>query len=143
MKIEYDHLNKIVIASIFGAVGVSGIIELINESVRFGRKHNCSNILFNMTEAEEILSFIDEYELCKNLNRITELTPSHYCAVVYHFNKLKNENELTFKEVVAQNWGQRGFKVFFDKEEGTEWLKRHIVKRDPLKYGILQGVSAY
>lgn len=128
MKIEFDRLSKMVIASAFGAVKVSDIVKLINESVSLGIQYNCYCILFDMTKAEEIYGFMDEYELNKDLTKLTDLTHSHRCAVVYHPNNQKSESQLKFKETVADNWGQGIFKIFFDIEEGIEWLTTHNKK---------------
>jgi len=122
MKFTFDKQKNIVVATIVGLVDIIKIVEYINNAVAYGEKHNSYSILFNMQKAEETFSFMDEYDLNKNLTRKTNLTNTHRCAVIYSYNKKKNKIE--FKETVAFNWGQGIFKMFCDIDEGLEWLNK-------------------
>ena len=121
MTIEFDKQNQIVFAKKFGASGIADIVELINHGVSLGEKHDCYKILYNMQEAEETASFLESYELHKNLLQRTDLTLDHCCAVV--FSPEENKSEKLFYETVATNWGQTVFKIFCNLDEGLAWLK--------------------
>ena len=121
MKIDFDASNHIVTVTKSGAASVSDIIEFIDKGVALGVKHVCFNLIFDMQNAKETGSFLELYELHKNLIKITDLTHDHRCALV--FSPTENKSEKQFYETVSNNWGQGIFKVFFQLEEGFAWLK--------------------
>lgn len=126
MKVEFDKLNRMVVVTKNGSARISDIIELIDMAVSFGEKYNCYDIIFNLQNVKEDASFNELYHLHKNLIMITTLTYEHRFALIFSpdENKLKRQ----FYETVGANWGQKIFKVFFDFEEGVEWLKENIEK---------------
>lgn len=75
-----------------------------------------------MQKAELENSFREIYNLNKNLIQVTDLTYKYNCAVVYSPNT--KSNEIQFYEIVGSNWGQGILKIFFDFEEGIQWLKQ-------------------
>lgn len=121
MKLEFDERNHIVTLTKYGSASISDIIELINSAVALGEKHNCYNLIFNLQKAQETGSFTELYEFHKNLTQVTNLTQNHRCAVV--FSPTENKVDKQFYETVGSNWGQGIFKIFFQMEEGLEWLK--------------------
>ena len=126
MDLEFDNVNQIVFAKKFGAAGISDIIEVINQGVSLGEKHNCYKIFFDMQNVEETASFLELYEFHKNLLQMTSLTFEHCCALV--FSPEENKSEKLFYETVATNWGQPVFKVFCNLDEGLAWLKKQKIK---------------
>lgn len=130
MKIELDNQNKVVIASQSGKTHISDVIELINKAVFFSANYQCYEILFNMKKAELEYTFMEIYNLNKNLIQVTDLTYKYNCAVVYSPNT--KTNEIQFYEIVGSNWGQGIFRIFFKFEEGIQSLKqrRSINNRD-------------
>lgn len=95
MDIEFDDVNRIVFVTIFGDVGITDIIELINHGVSLGEKHNCYKMLYNMQEAVETASFLESYEFHKNLIQMTSLTYYHCFAVIFSPLKTKRKNSFT------------------------------------------------
>ena len=128
IQLEFDKLNQIVIAKKYQEASISDIVEFINKAVSFADKHNCFNILFNMQKAEETGSFLESYELHKNLLQMTDLTYDHCCAVVFSPREIKSEKK--FYETVSANSGQGIFKIFFDLEEGLAYLKPRTVRNN-------------
>ena len=122
MSLYYDTENHLVITVASGIVGMNETMNMINNAVILGEKHNCYRLLFDMREVEEVFSFIEEYNLAKSLTQKTTVTLQHRCAIIYASPKNKMNYDVTIKETIAFNWGQTVFKVFLDMEEGREWL---------------------
>jgi hypothetical protein len=123
MKIEFDLRNNLIMATKFGPSSYLETIEFINKAIALGNKHKCYHILFNMQKTEETFSFMEGYDLNKNLLKVTDLTHKHRCALIYSGNS-RDINKIKFKETVAGNWGQDIYKIFYNVDEGINWLKQ-------------------
>ena len=123
MEIKFDNKQKVVFAAKEGLTSYANVIELINEAVAVGIKHNCLSILFNMQKLTETFSFLEEYILNEYLLKNTDLTIHHRCAVIYSPKDSREPEEIKFKQTVADNWGHDIFKIFHDLNAGLNWLK--------------------
>jgi predicted CopG family antitoxin len=100
MKIDFDTSNRLVTLTKSGEASVSDMIEFIDKGVALGLKHNCYDLLFNMQKEKG--SFLELYELHKNLIEITDLTFGHRFAVV--FSPSENKSGKQFYETISIDW---------------------------------------
>lgn len=120
--IEFDPNDNLVIGYAKGKTNIQDLLELINVTIAFAVKMNCTNLLAVLNEADLEITTLDFYSLPGAVAKIME---NHGLNESYFRRALvgsKEQEILHFYETVTLNYGFHT-KLFFDIEEAREWLR--------------------
>lgn len=120
---HYDKDMEIIVATPIGEVINDNIMVTVSKALELSEHHKCNHLLFDIRNCPINQSMTEAFELMSEANEKLGLTFKHFTAVVYDPKNFPTERA-EFIENVVFNRGNPFFKMFVNRDEAIEWLKK-------------------